>query len=91
MSSQPRDKIVKRGTFLYEGPVRVRVDIVQTDFRPGAGDYEAPEDDAHGEFYEVRYSQPNSSKPLAGGGYHGSLADAVRAVGASVRDVRWED
>jgi hypothetical protein len=91
MSSRPTDRIVKRGSFLYDGPVRIRVEIVQTDFRPGTADDEAPEDDAYGAFYEVRYSWPDSSRPRGGGGYHDSLAEAMRAVESGVREIRWED
>ena len=83
--------VVKKGSFLYDGPTRCGVEIVQTDFRPGVEDDEAPEEDAYGEFYEVRYFWPGSTAPKAGGGFHNSLADAVRLVESSVRDVRWED
>lgn len=84
------DRVVKSGSFLYDDPVRCRVEIVQTNFRPGIEDDEGPVEDAHGEFYEVRYSWPNSENN-AGGGYHDSLAEAVRAVESKVRDVQWED
>ncbi len=91
MNSRPSDRVVKRGSFLYDGPVRCRVVIIQTDFRPGSGDFEDPEEDAYGEFYEVRYSSPGSEDFCAGGGWHDSLAEAVQAVESLARDVRWED
>ena len=91
MISRPTDRVVKRGSFLYDGPVRCSVEIVQTDFRPGVDDDEAPEDDAHGEFYEVRYSSPGSTTHGGGGGWYDSLADAVRVVESKVRDIQWED
>ena len=59
MSSQAKEQVVKRGTFLYGGTYRCPVEIVQTDFRPGTGDYEDPEDireDVHGVFFDVRYA-----------------------------------
>jgi hypothetical protein len=91
MTPDRTDRVVKRGSFLYDGPVRCDVEIVQTDFRPGVEDDEAPEDDAYGEFYEVRYSSPGAPTHTAGGGYYDRLADAVRAVESSARDVRWKD
>ena len=90
MISRPSDRIVKKGNFLYEGSVRCRVEIVQTDFRPGVDDDEAPQEDAYGEFYEVRYSWPAAHGRGAGGGWHDSLVEAVRAVESKVRDIQWE-
>jgi hypothetical protein len=90
MTLRPSDRVVKSGSFLYDGPVRCGVEIIQTDFRPGCADAEAPEDDAYGEFYEVRYSSPSSNNFSTGGGWHDSLADAVREVESKVRDIRWE-
>ena len=91
MISRPTDRVVKKGSFLYDGSVRCGVEIVQTDFRPGVDDDEAPEEDAYGEFYEVRYSSPGSAKQSAGGGWHDSLAEAVRSVESKVRDIHWEE
>jgi hypothetical protein len=91
MISRSSDRVVKRGSFLYDGAVRCGVEIVQTDFRPGCADSEAPEDDAYGEFYEVRYSSPGSQTGGGGGGWHDSLAEAVRVVESKVRDIQWED
>jgi hypothetical protein len=90
MISRPSDRVVRRGSFLYDGSVRCGVEIIQTDFRPGVDDDEAPGDDAYGEFYEVRYSSPSSQTHGAGGGWHDSLAEAVRVVESKVRDVQWE-
>jgi hypothetical protein len=90
MTSRPTDRVVKRGSFLYDGQVRCNVEIVKTDFRPGFEDDEAPEDDAYGEFYEVRFFSPGAQRPTAGGGYYDSLAEAIRGVESSVRDARWE-
>lgn len=57
MNSDATHPVVKRGTFLYDGSVLCGIQIVQTDFSPGSGDYEdEPEsrDDKHGTFYEVQ-------------------------------------
>ena len=90
MISRPSDRVVKRGTFLYDGSVRCGVEIIQTAFRPGVEDDVAPEEDAYGEFYEVRYSSPGADT-CAGGGWHDSLAEAVCVVESKVRDIQWED
>ena len=89
MTSRLTDRVAKRGSFLYDGSVRCVVEIIQTDFRPGCADDEAPVDDAYGEFYEIRYlwtGQPSR----AGGGYCDSLAEAIAAVEATVKEVTWE-
>ena len=91
MISRQSDRVVKRGSFLYDGLVRCIVEIVQTHFRPGLDDDEAQEEDAYDEFYEVRYSSPGPQGYGAGGGYYDSLAGAVRAVGSKVREIQWED
>jgi hypothetical protein len=90
MTSRPSDRVVKKGSFLYDGLVRCAVEIVKTDFRPGTDDDEAPEEDVYGEFYEVRYSSPGRKDSVAGGGYYDSLAEAIREVGTKVRDIQWE-
>ena len=89
MTSRPTDRVVKRGSFLYDGSARCDVEIIQTDFRPGCDDDEAPVADAYGEFYEVRYSRPGQPS-RAGGGYCDSLAEAMAAVEATVKLVTWE-
>ena len=89
MTSRSTDQVVKRGSFLYEGTARCEVEIIRTDFRPGCADDEAPVEDAYGEFYEIRYrwlAQPSR----AGGGYCDSLAEAMAAVEASVKQVTRE-
>jgi len=91
MISHPTERVVKRGSFLYDAQMRCAVEIVQTDFRPGVADDEAPEDDATGEFYEVRYAPAGSEVCRVGGGFHDSLAEAVRAVESQVRDIQWRD
>ena len=92
MNSRPTDCLVRCGTFLYDGSVRCVVEIWQTDFRPGSGDHEDPDDireDAHGTFFEIRYRWPGE-RSQAGGGYCDSLAEATAAVEATVEQVTWE-
>jgi len=85
MTSRPTDRVAKRGSFLYDGSARCDVEIIQTDFRPGCADDEAPVEDAAGEFYEIRYLWPRQPS-RAGGGYCDSLADAMAAVEATVKE-----
>lgn len=89
MTSRPTDRVVKKGSFLYDGSARCDIEIVQTDFRPGCADHEAPVEDAYGEFYEIRYLWPGQ-RSQAGGGYCDSLAEAIAAVEAKVKQVTWE-
>jgi hypothetical protein len=89
MTSRPTDRVVKRGSFLYDGSARCDVQIIQTNFRPGSADDEAPIEDAYGEFYEIRYSWPGQSS-RAGGGYRDSLIEAIAAVEATVKEVVWQ-
>ena len=94
MISRPTDSLVKRGTFLYDGSVRCAVEIWQTDFRPGSGDYEDPEgirEDAHGAFFEIRYASPGQDRMTAGGGWCDSLQAAMSAVESATRGVQWSD
>lgn len=94
MTTRPTDKLVKRGTFLYDGSVRCAVEIWQTALRPGSGDHEDPEDvreDAHGMFFEIRYASPGQDRMTAGGGWCDSLQAAVNAVESVVKDVQWSD
>ncbi len=90
----PTDRLVKRGTFLYDDSVRCVVEIWQTSVRPGSGD-EADEPefaaDAHGTFYEIRYASAGSSRITAGGGWHDSLEAAIEHVRSVTRDVRWDE
>ena len=89
MTLRPTERVVKRGSFLYDGWARCDIEILQADFRPGCADDEAPVEDAHGEFYEIRYLWPDQPS-RAGGGYCDSLADAMASVEATVKQVTWE-
>jgi hypothetical protein len=93
MSSQTTERVVKRGTFLYGGSLRCAVEIVQTDFRPGTGDYEDPEEareDAHGLFFDIRYASAGPRQFSSGVAGFESLEAAVSHVETSVADVCWE-
>ena len=93
MIPHPTDRLVKRGTFLYDGSVRCAVEIWQTDFRPGSGDYEDPDkvrENAHGTFFEIRYASPGQKQMTAGGGWCDSLQASISAVESASRDVQWE-
>ncbi len=90
----PTDRLVKRGTFLYDDAVRCVVEIWQVSIRPGSGDEaDEPEfaEDARGTFYEIRYASAGSSHITGGGGWHDSLEAAIEHVRSVTRDVRWDD
>jgi hypothetical protein len=89
MSSRSTDRVVKRGSFLYDGSAPCHIEIIQTDFRPGCDDDEEPIDDAYGEFYEIRYHWPGQPS-CAGSGYCDSLAEAMASVETIVKQVIWE-
>jgi hypothetical protein len=94
MISRPTDRLVKRGTFLYDGSVRCAVEIWQTDFRPGSGDHEDPDDireDAHGTFFAIRYAFPGQDRMTALGGWCDSLDAAINEVESATRDAQWID
>jgi hypothetical protein len=94
MISRPPDSLVKRGAFLYDGSVRCTVEIWKTDFRPGSGDCEDPEnlrEDAYGTFFEIRYASPGHDRMTAGGGWCDSLQAAIIAVESATRGVQWSD
>jgi len=93
MNSQAKEQVVKRGTFLYGGTWRCAVEIVQTDFRAGTGDYEDPEEireDARGVFYDIRYASAGP-RPFSSGviGLE-SLEAAVAHVESLMADVQWD-
>jgi hypothetical protein len=93
MSSHSKEHIVKRGTFLYGGRWRCAVEIVQTDFRPGSGDYEDPEEvreDAAGVFFNIRYASAGPYPFESGVVGLDSLEAAVAHVESAVADIRWD-
>jgi hypothetical protein len=86
------DNLVKRGTFFYAGSVPYRVEISQTDFRAGTGDYEdLPEfrDDASGTFFDICYFAQDSEQCLSGVRGLESIAAAIAAV-EKAGQVVWE-
>ena len=94
MISRPSDRLVKRGTWLYDGLVQCAMEIWQTNLRPGSGEYEDPKDvreDAHGTFFEIRYASSGQTQITGGGGWCDSLQAAVSSVESLTRDVQWSD
>lgn len=93
MKLSSTERIVKAGTFHYDGLRLCKVRIVQTDFRPGSGDHEDSEElreDQSGIFFRIDYTAPRSDLFSAGGGYFASLEEAVHAVAQSVQGVEWD-
>ena len=80
---------MKRGSFLYDGTVRCRVEIVQTDFLPST-DEDAP--DIHGTFYEIHYWAAGAIKGPSSMVYgFKTIEEAVRHVESAVNGVQWEN
>jgi hypothetical protein len=93
MNSQAKELVVKRGTFLYGGTDQCAIEILQTDFRPGTGDYEDPEgirEDAHGVFFNIRYASAGPRQFSTGVIGLESLEAPVAHVEKTLADVRWE-
>jgi hypothetical protein len=92
MESSSTDRVVKTGTFHYDGLPVCKVRIVQTCVRPGSGDHEDAEEwreDQTGIFFRIDYTLPRSDRFAAGGGYCDSLSEAMDAVAGSVEGVVW--
>jgi len=51
-------KIILKGTWLYDGSVGCSIQISETNFKPGSGDFLDPEDvrnDQYGVYYNIQY------------------------------------
>ncbi len=50
-------KIILQGTWLYDGSVKLKIEITETNFKPGSGDFLDPDDvrkDQAGVYYNIR-------------------------------------
>lgn len=87
------ERIVKTGTFRYDGLPLCKVRIVQTDFRPGSGDHEDSAEwrlDQAGTFFRIEYTPPRSDHFAVGGAYCVSLSEAMDSVARAVEGVVWD-
>lgn len=94
MKCAENNKVLRTGTFLYNGFRVCKVRIVRTDLRPGSGDAEDPEEwreDKHGVFFRVDYAPPRSERFSAGGGYFSAIDEAIQAVENSVSGIEWDN
>jgi hypothetical protein len=90
------ERVVKAGTWLYNGEVLCDVRIVFTRFRWGSGDYEDPpeyRDDQMRDTYHIMYGSTMERGKFGPVGYGrcDTLEEAVREVEATVSGVRWSD
>ncbi|MBF0209153.1 MAG: hypothetical protein HQK53_20025 [Oligoflexia bacterium] len=89
-----KNKIVKKGKFLYADSIEVDLQIVHWTFRPGTGDYEDdPEfqDDQPGDWYEMRYCSPcKDSDYYSGGGFYKTVEAAMEHASKMVKIVSWD-
>lgn len=87
------DKLIMKGTFLYDGTVVCDVRICRTFFRPGTGDADDAEEDREdqeGEFYYIDYGSPVNRGQYPSRSVHfDSLPDAVGHA-ASLPGLEWE-
>jgi hypothetical protein len=93
MSTGASNPIVKRGTFAYGETVRHAIEIYQTDFCPGSGDYEDPEEireDKCGTFYNIRYLTGCGGKVLSWAPGFKPVENAMHYVETAACDVLWE-
>ena len=93
MNDSTEKQAVKGGTFLYDGLRICKVRILQTNFRPGSGDYGDPpefKNDKYGTFFEVQYTFPREER-FSVGGYFESLDEAVARVENALSGVEWDE
>lgn len=80
----PDDKVVKNGTFLYDGTVLCDIRIVYSSVRPGSGDWEDPPElanDQYGEFFGIQYGSTTVRGVFnAGSGGGTTIQEAIGAA-----------
>ena len=87
------DKLIMKGTFLYDSAVVCDVRICRSSFRPGTGDEDDAEEereDREGEFYYIDYGSPVARGQYPSRSvYYGSLTEAVRHA-SPLPGLEWE-
>jgi hypothetical protein len=95
MVLQPHERVVKQGTFRYDGEVTCDLRIVYSPVRYGSGDYEDPPecaDDRDIDSFYVQYGSTTERGVFkAGTGAFASLTEAVAHAEDSVQDLTWLD
>jgi len=85
--------IIKTGYAKYDKTIPYKIEIVETNFKSGSGDYEdKPElqDDQYGIFYEIKfYPPPDSVCSIIESG-HTSLESAISRVEECTGGIEWE-
>jgi hypothetical protein len=89
-----KEKIIKKGTFLYDHKVICDIQIVETNIRPGTGDPYDSEDlrvDKEGTFYYIKFGSPLkrnlfSSLSL----YFTDLQKSIDEADKSTSGVKWK-
>lgn len=80
MQLRSDEKVVRRGTFLYDGVVLCDIRIVYSTFMPGSGDYQDPPevaDDRDGDFFYVQYGSTTARGVFNAGGGGGTTLEAA--------------
>ena len=89
-----QSKIIKIGKAKYDNTTPYKVEISETNFKPGSGDYEDPPEvrnDQFGRFYEIVFYSPPDYKFTSGGGWYDSLQEAIRVAESKTGGIIWED
>ncbi|MES2489757.1 MAG: hypothetical protein V4607_08185 [Pseudomonadota bacterium] len=96
MHLQPGERIVKKGTYLYDGSIECDICIVYSPIRYGSGDYGDPpewgEDQEIDTYYLYFGATTERGRFAAGSGGTPSLTEAMAAAEAAPgvgKTVRW--
>ncbi len=88
------EKIIKVGSAKYDNKTPYKIEILETNFKPGSGDYEDPpeiQNDHFGTFYQIKYYSPVDSTYTAGGGWYNSLNEAITAADKKAGGIIWKN
>jgi hypothetical protein len=98
MALLPAERVVRTGTFLYDGHVECDVRIVLSPVRFGTGDYEDPPEvsnDVDQDTFYIHYGSTTSRGVFtAGGGSFATLSAAIthaEAMPGFGNSVRWNE
>lgn len=98
MAMHPDEKVIKNGTFLYDGTVLCDLRIVRSEMRSGSGDYEDPPElanDQYGEFFYVQYGSTTERGNFNSSGVScATLEDAIALAESAPgigNTVKWID
>lgn len=92
-SMEVQEKIIKTGFTKYDNTTPYRVEIVETNFKPGSGDQDdSPEIqlNQYGYFYMIKYYSPPSFEFPAEGGWYDYLKETIFVSEKKTSGMIWE-